>query len=281
MFKSFVEIIRESVNASNPHDEWGINGGATPTSKYEPNEGDSVIIKNGQRAGQLGHIYHKTEDGTHKLMDTNGYHIGNYKSSDLGPDDHDIAPGGYTSTEQGAAGAFNESAQIIPFPSTKMPSDTNIKQAVKGYYLKSMERGAQYHQNGKLPLPIGTRLFHPVLPPSEVVGHYVHPIDPDRYGYDVEDSLGRGSQLLVNEPNFKDWKPATKPSLVKEDGEGAMGGSTTNTAGGGGIAGIGVSSPNPSLTNQAEPGVNRKRKKSILLISQLLARKQPVNVGIQ
>jgi len=42
---------------------------------------------------------------------------------------------------------------------------------------------------------------------------------------------------------------------IKED----MGAAPTNSVGGGAVAGIGVT--NPSLPNQAEPGIQKKRKK--------------------
>ena len=47
----------------------------------------------------------------------------------------------------------------------------------------------------------------------------------------------------------------TKSSSINEDN----GAAPTNAVGGGAIAGIGV--PNPSLPNQAEPGIQKKRKK--------------------
>lgn len=55
---------------------------------------------------------------------------------------------------------------------------------------------------------------------------------------------------------------------LKEDGA-----VPTNSVGGGSVAGIGVS--NPNLPNQAEPGVNKKKKKLVPLMS-FLRRKTPV-----
>ena len=46
------------------------------------------------------------------------------------------------------------------------------------------------------------------------------------------------------------------------------------SAGGGGVAGIGV--PNPTLPNQAEPGV-KKTKRKIMPVMGFIQRKQPVN----
>ena len=46
------------------------------------------------------------------------------------------------------------------------------------------------------------------------------------------------------------------------------------SAGGGGVAGIGV--PNPTLPNQAEPGV-KKTKRKIMPLMGFIQRKQPVN----
>ena len=48
------------------------------------------------------------------------------------------------------------------------------------------------------------------------------------------------------------------------------------SAGSGGVAGIGVASPNPNLTNQAEPGV-KKVKRKIMPLMGFLQRKLPVN----
>ena len=47
----------------------------------------------------------------------------------------------------------------------------------------------------------------------------------------------------------------------------------TNSVGGGAVAGIGV--PNPNLPNQAEPGINKKKKIQPLL--SFIRRKQPEN----
>lgn len=47
----------------------------------------------------------------------------------------------------------------------------------------------------------------------------------------------------------------------------------TNAVAGGAVAGIGV--PNPNLPNQAEPGVNKKKK--IVPLMSFLRRKQPGN----
>lgn len=58
---------------------------------------------------------------------------------------------------------------------------------------------------------------------------------------------------------------------------GAVGGGVT--AGGGQIAGIGVA--NPSIPNQAEPGVDlRKKRKSPILFKNIERRKPPVNEQI-
>lgn len=55
---------------------------------------------------------------------------------------------------------------------------------------------------------------------------------------------------------------------LKEDGA-----VPTNAVGGGAVAGIGV--PNPNLPNQAEPGVNKKKK--IVPLMSFIRRKLPVN----
>lgn len=48
----------------------------------------------------------------------------------------------------------------------------------------------------------------------------------------------------------------------------------TNAVGGGAVAGIGV--PNPNLPNQAEPGVDKKKRKPMPLMA-FVRRKLPAN----
>ena len=55
---------------------------------------------------------------------------------------------------------------------------------------------------------------------------------------------------------------------LKEDGA-----VPTNAVAGGAVAGIGV--PNPTLPNQVEPGVNKKKK--IIPLMSFIRRKLPVN----
>ena len=54
---------------------------------------------------------------------------------------------------------------------------------------------------------------------------------------------------------------------IKEDAPGM-------SAGGGAVAGIGIPSPNPNLTNQAEPGI--KKKKKVASFISFMRRKAPV-----
>ena len=55
---------------------------------------------------------------------------------------------------------------------------------------------------------------------------------------------------------------------IKEDGVGMVGGTPTNNAGAGEIAGLGIG-------RQGEPGVNRKKKKSVLPFKSFFNRNPP------
>ena len=61
--------------------------------------------------------------------------------------------------------------------------------------------------------------------------------------------------------------------FLEEDGgaAGGVGGGPANSVGGGAIAGVGV--PNPTIPNQAEPGVKLPRKKKSPVIIGLTKRK--------
>lgn len=67
----------------------------------------------------------------------------------------------------------------------------DLVKSVNARAKEAWERGLQYHQEGKLPMAVGTR-FHTEnskknnLQPWEVTGHYVDFKDPDRYGYLVK-----------------------------------------------------------------------------------------------
>lgn len=75
---------------------------------------------------------------------------------------------------------------------------------------KRMQVGAEYHESGKLPMPVGTRFTtnhsrEQELLPWEVTGHYVDPKNPEKFGYYAQ----RGepgqegyerSTVLVNDP---------------------------------------------------------------------------------
>lgn len=78
--------------------------------------------------------------------------------------------------------------------------------------MAAAQRAKEYHESGKLPLPVGTRFTTEhsrknKLPPFKVLAHYVDHKDPERYGYYVEqgeegkDGFYRGLSLVSN-PNF-------------------------------------------------------------------------------
>ena len=111
MLTRISQVIRESFNVADANDDDRMaQQGADPTPDYNPNEGDLVKINSGDHTGTIGHSYAQHGD-FHSIMDKAGNHLGNFHSSNLIPhtDEDDFAPGGYTTTETGAAGAFNES----------------------------------------------------------------------------------------------------------------------------------------------------------------------------
>lgn len=76
--------------------------------------------------------------------------------------------------------------------------------------MAAAQRAKEYHESGKLPLPVGTRFTTEhsrknKLPPFKVLGHYVDHKDPERYGYRTEQGEeGRGDYTrgiqLVSDP---------------------------------------------------------------------------------
>ena len=121
---------------------------------------------------------------------------------------------------------------------------TDLIGSVRERAKESMDRGNQYHQEGKLPMEVGTR-FHTEhskrnnLPPWEVTGHYVDSKDPNKYGYSVKRG-GPGNEeitkLMVSDPArdakmvpagyksvselAKDFQPFTGLSVAKASGGG-------------------------------------------------------------
>ena len=63
----------------------------------------------------------------------------------------------------------------------------------------------------------------------------------------------------------------TFKDFINEDG--MVGGVPANNVGGGEIAGLGIN--NPNNPNQAEPGVNKKKKKTPLTFKDLFKRRLP------
>jgi hypothetical protein len=66
-------------------------------------------------------------------------------------------------------------------------------------------RGQQFHDEGKLPYDVGDQFTTPKSreDPWTVIGHYVDPKNPERYGYYVERGAGEDlerSQMLVSDP---------------------------------------------------------------------------------
>ena len=76
--------------------------------------------------------------------------------------------------------------------------------------MAAAQRAKEYHESGKLPLPVGTRFTTEhsrknKLPPFKVLAHYVDHKDPERYGYRTEQGEeGRGDYTsgiqLVSDP---------------------------------------------------------------------------------
>jgi len=67
---------------------------------------------------------------------------------------------------------------------------------------------------------------------------------------------------------FKEFR-----DFIKEEGSSMIGGTPTNSDAGGSVAGLGVT--NPYLPNQAEPGVDKKKKKSPLTFKDMIKRRLP------
>jgi len=65
-----------------------------------------------------------------------------------------------------------------------------------------------------------------------------------------------------------EWAKRNVPVTMKEDGVGMVGGAPTLSAGTGEIAGLGIG-------KQGEPGVNRKKKKSVLPFKSFFNRNPP------
>jgi len=87
-----------------------------------------------------------------------------------------------------------------------------LGQKIREGSMAAAQRAKEYHESGKLPLPVGTRFTTEhsrknKLPPFKVLAHYVDHKDPERYGYYVEqgeegkDGFYRGLSLVSN-PNF-------------------------------------------------------------------------------
>lgn len=160
-------------------------------------------------------------------------------------DDIRVRPGGVTKNE----GVRVKASEMEEPPKPPEPKENVVdlgekreQKQVEGFHKELMgtvaeraqgmaKQGQEYHESGKLPLPVGTRFMtaHSQannLLPFEVKAHWVDPKNPEKYGYHVERGVEgqegwERTTVLVNDPKnpriaelSSQFKPFTRLQAV-------------------------------------------------------------------